>query len=176
VKIKAVVLLSFIGTVIMMAIMMLQGAPLKINEVSPNGIVSMELARTVTRATSIYQSWYPRLVDKAINNTFIDFVFILSYGIFLFSSSFLMLKKNDGFIKKINRWICAAALIAPFFDVIENLLMLRTLSGHFSKEVIASTFFFSSVKFFLAALTIFFLIFSLIKQAQKREVETVSIV
>jgi hypothetical protein len=176
VKIKTVVLLSFICTIVMMAVMMLQGAPLKINEISPRGIVSMELARTVTRATLIYQTWYPTLVDLAINNTFIDFIFILCYGSFLFSSSYLMLKKNEGFIRKINKWICAAALVAPFFDVIENLLMFRTLSGHFSKEVIASTFFFASVKFFLAALTVFFVIFSAIKQMQKREVEMVSIV
>jgi hypothetical protein len=160
----------------MMATMMLQGAPLKIDGISPRGIVSMELARTVTHATLIYNAWYPELVDRAINNTFIDFIFILSYGTFLFSASFLLLKKNDGLMKKINRWICVAALIAPFFDVIENLLMFRTLSGHFSKEVVASTFFFAAVKFLLAALTILFLIFSAIRSAQRKQVDTVSIV
>jgi hypothetical protein len=156
----------------MMVIMAVEGAPLKIHEVSPYGIVNLELAGTISKAASIYQSWQPNLIDTAITNTFLDFIFILLYGTFLFTASYSFLKKNQGWLKKVNQWVCIGSLIAPVFDVIENVLMFRTLSGHFSKEVVASTFFFAAIKFILAGLTILFLIFSQVTVSNKKEMET----
>jgi len=160
----------------MMAVMSYQGAPLRIPEVSPHGIINLELARTTYHATNIYRAWQPNLIDTANTNTLLDFVFILCYGTFLFASSYLFMGRSEGWMLRLNKWICAAALIAPLFDVIENVLMFRTLSGHFSKEVIASTFIFAAVKFMLAAITLLFLIYSTVSLLIKKQEKKVSIV
>ncbi len=142
--------------------MMRHGAALKIPDVSPNGIIDMEVAGTITDASAIYNAWNPTLINRAIVNTYIDFIFILSYGCFLFTACINIAYRYDGAGKEIGKWLAAGMIIAAFFDVLENILMLRTLTGHFSKEVIASTLIFAFIKFILTATGILFIIFSLL--------------
>ncbi len=168
-KFKKLIFTSLIATLIMIVVMMLHGAPLKIEKLSPKGIIDMELAGTITSASAIYNAWYPTLINRAISNTYIDFIFILSYGCFLFTACLNAAYKYADVGKKIGKWLSALMIIAALFDVFENILMLRTLTAHFSKEVIASTFFFAAVKFMLVATGIIFIIFSLVFGIGKKQ-------
>lgn len=151
--------------------MLLQGAPLKVPDITPAGIINLELARTVAHATAINKAWSPSLIPTAFNNIYIDFVFIISYSCFLFIVCYKITKQSLGSLKKVGRLLCYAVVVAAFFDVFENVLMLRTLSGHISKEIVASTFFFASVKFFLLSLTIIFIAVSFVVRLFVRKQE-----
>ncbi len=141
--------------------MMLQGAPLKIEGISPMGIVDMELARTVSRANVVYGAWLPAIIPVAIKNTLIDFIFIIAYGSFLYACCISIAKWQRRFYT-IGVWFSRAMLVAVFFDVVENILLFRTLSGYIHKEIVASTFMFASAKFLLVALGLLFIVLSLL--------------
>ena len=176
-KFKTRFFLSFFSTAVIIAMMLVQGAPLKAPEISPQGIINYELAGTVSKASAIYKAWSPSLINTAVNHIKLDFFFILSYSYLLFIVCFRITKQSPSRLKKIGRWLCAAVIVAAFFDVFENVLMLRTLTGHFSKEVVASTFFFASVKFLLVALSIVFIAVSFSARLLiKKEDEVVSVV
>ena len=141
--------------------MALQGAPLKVEGITPHGIIDIELAGTVPRAIEIYNNWKPDLIPIAIRHIFIDFLFLISYGTFLFAACLSLSKRFGKMARKVGVWMSILMILTSVFDALENILMLSTLSAHFKKEIVASTFIFASTKFILAGLGILYIIFSL---------------
>ncbi len=109
---------------------------------SHSGIVALELAYTSEKADTILNSWkrpvkvYNLITDKydvrydlvnqAKTNTWIDFIFILSYGLLLLAYNKRINTDNS---KKVSlfKWLI---IVACCFDVIENIGMLLFLDGH----------------------------------------------
>lgn len=137
------------------------------------GIIDLELACTSERASQIYQAWSPTLTSLAIKNTYIDFLFLTSYGLLLFYLCITVLKWYKGYWRVAGRWLSIAMIIAAFFDGFENILMIKILKGSLGRELVASTFMFASVKFLLVALGILYIIISLVAKsfANKRQPE-----
>jgi hypothetical protein len=160
VKSRTLLLLSGIATLLFIVIMLLHGAPLKVEGVSPRGIIDLELAGTVAHATTIYNAWYPDLTSLATKNTIIDFFFLVSYGTFLAVSCYSISRYYNKPIKTIGWWLTRLMIVAAFFDAIENVLMLTTLAAHFKKEIVATTFMFASIKFLLVAAGIVYIAFA----------------
>lgn len=162
VKVRTLLIISAISTSVMMLIMILHGAPLKIPGFTPYGMISLEFAGTVSRATEIYQNWYPDLTALAIKNIRIDFLFLISYGIFLCTCCLILSRYYSGAWSRAGRWLSALMITAAAFDALENTLMFSALVGHIRKELIASMYMFASIKFLLVALGIVYIVFSLI--------------
>ncbi len=163
-KLKLLLILSAICTAISMFILVMHGQALKTPE-TPMGIIDLELARTTERASQIYLAWSPALTSLAIKNTYIDFLFLTSYGLLLFSLCSTVLIWYKGFWRLTGRWLSIAMIIAAFFDCFENILMIKILKGSLGKELVASTFMFASVKFLLVAVGILYIIISLVAKA-----------
>jgi uncharacterized membrane protein len=141
-----------------MIIVLLHGAPLKVEQVSPHGIIDFELAGTVTKAVTIYNAWFPDLTSVAIKNTAIDFLFLISYGTFLAVCCYSISRFYTKRARSIGVWLTGLMITAACFDAIENVLMLTTLSAHFKKEIVATTFMFASIKFLLVAAGIVYIV------------------
>src|SRR6267154_1858304 len=96
---------------------------------SPNKIVSLELAWSDFRANRILEAWEKmKGVDTAIYSIQQDFLFIITYTLFL-CCCVLAINGPGAF----SRWtkIALACLLAAFAgDVIENIFMLRFLARH----------------------------------------------
>lgn len=161
-KLKTVLILSAVTTPLFIVIMFLHGSSLRENAVTTSGIIDLEFARTVERAGQIYNAWKPDLVTLAMKNTGIDFLFLVSYAAFLFSSCFLLAKRYDGFWRRTGITIARLTIAAASFDMVENILLFRTLGGSFNKEVIAATYIFAGIKFILVGIAILYILSSLV--------------
>lgn len=131
------------------------------------GIVSLELAGTPDRANDIFNAWSPGLIGRAITNTYIDFLFVLSYGCLLYSLCITLSRRHTGPWRLAGRWLGRAMVVAACFDAIENILLIKTLNGSMGKELIASTFMFASLKFFLIVIGVVYILISLAGMAVK---------
>ncbi len=145
-------------TMVMIAVMRWHGAPL-ITPVSKAGIVSLELAKTTKQASKIINVWKhlkesPDLIRHAITNTYIDFVFIIFYSLFLYSYCTFISTKQKQFPAGISRTLGMAALTAGFCDVVENYFMLLQLEQHVSATNAFLVWFFALIKFILLAATV----------------------
>ncbi len=134
--------------------MQYHGAPLK-TSVTPLGILDLEFAGTVPEAGVVYTAWQP-ILALAVNNVLLDFFFIVCYTVFLYKAMLSLARLFNHGWRRLGIWASRGAIIAGSFDVVENILMLRTLHGHISKEIVASTFMFASIKFFLLGLAIIY--------------------
>lgn len=167
-RLRALLLFSAICTAIMMVVMMLHGAPLKIEGITPHGIIDLELACTPARATQVLQAWPGTLRQRAVTNTYIDFIFIVAYGTLLSTLCIKVSSQYQGAWRTIGKWLSIAMLLAAFFDVTENILMFKTLHGSLGKELIASIYMFAFTKFLLVATGILYILLSFVAGLFKR--------
>ncbi len=158
---KKWVFTSGVFTIVLMVYMMRHGTPLKTYPYSPKGIIDLERAGTPAKAFNIISAWQPNLVALARQQIYVDFLFLFSYGIFLYSLCLYVSKWYRGSWKNAGKWIGIAMLVAAFFDAVENILILKTLNGSLGKELVASTYMFASVKFLLVGFGILYVLFSL---------------
>lgn len=130
------------------------------NEVSTNGIVSFELAEDILVSQNILNSWDDKAKVNAGLSLGFDFLFLLVY------SSFIAL-----LIYNINHrlWIGKAfynaskifiylVFIAAFFDIIENIALIKLLRGDLKQVWSSTAFYFASMKFILILICLFYLI------------------
>ena len=158
--------MSFIATLIMMAIMRYQGKML-----SDKGynIIKFELAKTVNCAQKIMEAWSTEGVAIAQINTYIDFVFILAYASLGYFGSLALTQKNENWsIRQLGQWMAKGMLVAGILDSIENIAMLRTLSGSVVAQNIWIAYGCAAVKFtiilFVIIVALFVLAHSFIKK------------
>jgi hypothetical protein len=157
------------GTLCLLFVMRWHGKLLSSFNESPAGIVSLELAKTKERTDVIVQAWASQpladVVHHAVQNTQIDFLFLLFYSLLLFVLSHRCALQQTGTKKTISQWLSVGALKAGLLDVVENLLLLQALSGKSSDFSSWYTWLFATVKFALVALVILWLFYCYIIQA-----------
>lgn len=159
-------------TLITMIIQINTGSCLK-TELTPSGIVSLELAWDQAYASKIRAEWMndckvvqPRCMDQipthpimasAYKNIKWDFVFILAYVLLLYVLVVLHEKKySQSNRKPYTVLFCAICILAGFLDCVENILMLRFLDhGDVRSWVFAAVAF---AKFISLALVAVYLI------------------
>ena len=155
-KIKQLFWITLVTTPILLGVMVWHGEALKTSE-TPLGIIDAEFAATIERAHVIFDAWDPELLMHATINTYIDFLFLISYGLFLFAAAYLLSSQLKGFIQKIGKPIAFAFLFAAFLDVVENIGILVMLNGSFNSSLIAATTIFAIVKFLLVFIGLLYL-------------------
>ncbi|MBI1782308.1 MAG: hypothetical protein HYR66_13240 [Sphingobacteriales bacterium] len=167
-----VLLPLFLGTVIMIFVLQKQGSDLK-TENTPLKIVSFEFAKTKEEAQTVLDAWKP---DANINrltiarkNIYLDFIFIFFYSLFLFAACRKIRYHSQRWQKKAGKNFAYMGLAAGGFDIIENILMLRTLDGNYDVFTTLATFVCAAIKFALAGFAILYILLGLPRLFRSRK-------
>ncbi|MEI8059099.1 MAG: hypothetical protein WCG67_02980 [Ferruginibacter sp.] len=151
---KYSLLILLLGTGIMIVVMGKTGAPLK-TSTTPKGIINLEFAYDTATTNIITQAWAPNAntdnITAAKTNTYLDFIFIFFYALFLFFTCDKIARISKSNIGKL---IANGIIWAGLLDILENAGMLMTLSGKVSGTVTFLTTFFSVLKWTLVATAI----------------------
>ena len=122
--------------------------PLK-NEVCTKGIVSFELAKDVDVSTAILNSWDTNAKINAGLSLGFDFLFLALYSVFiamLISDVNNKLWKNKPFYKYANFFVILI-FVAAFFDIIENICLIKQLLGDISQKWTSISYYSATIKF-----------------------------
>jgi len=137
------------GTIAMMYVMAQTGAVLKTPE-APMGILNLEFAYSEAKTNPIINSWEvisgADVITAAKNNTYWDFLFLFFYAGFLFLACNKLAANLPGLAGITGKLVAKCALMAGFFDILENGGMLLTLNEQGSSAVAFCTTFFSVIK------------------------------
>ncbi len=149
------------GTLIMTAIMVKTGGPLK-TATTPAGIINLEFAHNEAAVQEVLKAWKNAstsetdVIAAAKFNTALDFIYLLFYSFFLFTCSrqlAVLLKRQ----KILSQWLdrfSIAALVAGVLDIIENYGMLRALEGNATDTLALFTTAVSMLKWLLVIMVL----------------------
>jgi len=160
---KRLTLISLIFLIGFIILMHFFDAPLK-NEMSPNGMVSFELAKTLSKSEAILTSWDTLATASAKNSMMADFIFLVVYSFFIALIIHLLNKKvwKHGFVYQLGIIIGWLIFVAAFFDIIENFALVKLLYGDLQQLWSSIAYYFAVMKFGLLLLGIFFILMSLV--------------
>ena len=151
--------LSAAATAISFGWLRWQGASLFTAE-SKGGIVDLEMADTPEKLQHLLGLWNKQV---AVNNIYIDFLFIPCYAIFLALGCQYMAEKvlRPSYQIWANRLVKLLA-VAALLDVVENILMLMSIAGNYTPETLLLTRLIASCKFLLVGLALLYILFGLL--------------
>ena len=145
----------------MMVVMAKTGATLK-TAATPKGILDLEFAWNATKTTNVVLAWTGIIpadnVLAAMVNTWLDFIFLFFYSLFLNKTCRMIAVKFTGFFSAAGRLVATGALVAGLLDVLENIGMLTSLNGHISNTVSLLTVVFSITKWTLALAAVLYIL------------------
>jgi len=116
-------LTAIIGFVIFLLINQLIFAPLT-QTVPTYGILDFEFAWVPEQVLIIFSVWGPSGMEAQALGIYWDFLYIVGYGIFIFSCILLVSRGLDGRFQSFGLWMSLTPLISGIFDVIENINLL----------------------------------------------------
>jgi hypothetical protein len=148
-------LLAFGATVIVFLLLRWQSAPL-ITSNTPTGILALEFCDNIPELKTILNVWN---LNTAVWAVMIDFLFIAAFGVGFYYGSKLVLNKLPN---SFTRFMVSFSFVAPFLDIIEDVLMLITLSGTHSTFILQLTKYVALIKFAAAAIVVLYLLVSLL--------------
>jgi len=150
----------FVFVIMMVIVMRFFDAPLK-NEISPQGIVSFELAKDLNRSTEIIRSWNAVATRSANLSMAFDFLFLIVYGMFI---GLMVHKLNRIWIKSgfhmVGIVLIYLVFLASFFDIIENIALLLLLNGNLIQIWSSTAYYFAMLKFIILAIALVFIVIS----------------
>ncbi len=145
------------GTLFFFLLLRLQGK-LETKQ-TPASIVSLELAHNVQSVEDITTSWnLEGMTARARTNIWIDFLFIPFYVMLFYTLCGSISVRMNGFSAKLGVLLAFGSLIAGIFDVLENILMLFALHGHYNNFTALLTTFFATTKFSLLLLAVAYIL------------------
>ncbi|TFG06831.1 MAG: hypothetical protein EU539_06580 [Promethearchaeota archaeon] len=128
------------------------------------GVMEFELAWTSENINKIFKAWGQDGKNKQLYVTYVDFLYIPSYGFFMAGCILLISRKLEGKSQEIGFYMTLTPFIAGIFDVIENINLILMLTD--DRYVWSLSPFFASlcatIKFGLLILAILFFLISLI--------------
>jgi len=168
---KLILPIFFAGTLFMLYVMARTGAPLK-TPVTPNGILNLEFAYDTSKVNAIIGAWTSTpgvdVIEAARKNTYLDFIFIFFYSLFLYLASLKLNERFGGKFGKAGKWIGQGALLAGGLDLLENAGMLGSLSDHVTGPVALFTVICASVKWALAPVAVLYVLTGVVSLLRTR--------
>ena len=150
--------LSLLSALATALIMQTQGGGFK-TDFTPLGIVSLELASSITQVQHILAIWNHK---DLLLNIGLDFLFIPAYTFFFIQSLKITISKHRlSWLQQLGTKLIAVAYLAAALDSIENLLMLSSMMGHYSAGSICATASIATTKFVGIGFILLYLICSL---------------
>lgn len=131
---------------------------------TPGEILSFEMAKETAVASHLMAEWSADpegKMDKAVLSVLLDFVFIIFYTLFFYlGARFMGGLSGNPVMEKAGRFFSWLVVAASFCDVIENICMLRTLSGEGEpiSWVVHLTYDMAIIKFSLLMIAAFFMV------------------
>ena len=152
---KSIVILCFlVGTMILMRF---YNSPLK-NEIAPAGIISFEIAKDIKKSVLILNTWNEEAMSSAKKSLYFDFLFLCIYSTFI---GLLIFKLNRTLkVKKhiITEIMIGAVFLSAFFDVIENVALLKLIYGNLEQLWSSVAYYFAILKFVILAIAIVYIL------------------
>ena len=147
-----------LGSVVMIYVMAKTGAPLK-TPATLHGILDLEFAYNAEKTTVVINAWasLDNIVAAKLN-TWLDFLFLFFYSLFLFFACKKIAGTFHGTVAKAGQLIAKGALVAGFLDILENMGMLIALNGHISGSIALCTTFVSVIKWVLAIMALLYVL------------------
>ena len=164
---KYLLLILLVGTVVMIVVMTKTGATLK-TPATPKGILNLEFAYNPTKAAIVTTAWAGNNIGAAKTNTYLDFIFLFFYSLFLFFACDKITRITKS---RVGTLITNGALYAGILDIVENAGMLITLSGSGSGTTAFITTFCSLIKWALALLAAAYCLAGLIYIISKKKMK-----
>lgn len=118
-------------TILTLLGMQITGAPLK-TDVAQGGIVTFELAGTLSGSQTIIESWQGSKLAWAGINMGLDFLFLVLYSITIALGCLILAYKmpqNLQALTILGKWMAMGIMVAAGLDVIENLALILLLTG-----------------------------------------------
>ena len=151
-------------TGIFLLLMLYTGRSLRTPE-TPEGILNLEFAYNGKKVNQVLGSWKKYadstedIITAAKNNTYLDFIFLFFYSLFLFTCCRQLARSllHQEVFKKIFFILSACALLTGLLDIIENTGMLVSLNGAGSDAVAKVTTISAGIKWILVLLLIVFI-------------------
>ena len=143
------------GTFIMLYVMASTGKTLT-THATPFGILNLEFAWNNSKLHAVIEAWTPKgsndidNIRVAIKNTWLDFIFLFFYSLFLFYTCKTIAESFTGFICSLGIFLALGALNAGLLDITENAGMLISLNGFSSGSIALFTSICSVIKWILA--------------------------
>jgi hypothetical protein len=151
-------ILSLLSALATALIMQTQAAGFK-TDFTPLGIVSLELASSISQVQHILAIWNH---NDLLLNIGLDFLFIPAYTFFFIQSLKITISKHRlNWLQQVDTKLIAVAYLAAALDSIENLLMLSSMMGHYSAGSICATASIATTKFVGIGFILLYLIGSL---------------
>lgn len=122
---KAAFILFLILALTVMAVMQLLGAPL-VTAVAPGGIVSFELAGSLSSAQAMIASWDGRAQIYAGLGLGFDYLFMLAYAGAIGLGCVLVARR---LATRLGHALAWGVLLAALLDVVENIALIQLLLG-----------------------------------------------
>ncbi len=123
------------------------------------GIVNLEVSWSRERAEAIVKAWRKhQVVGKALQQTQLDFIFLLIYPAALSLACVMTAGGSDGLMADTGLAMSWIILFCAPFDAIENILLLKMLKGTFEPNTARITSISASLKFLIILVTLIYLI------------------
>ena len=151
------------GTFIMIYVMSSTGRSLK-TPATPLGILNLEFAYNQPKVAHILNAWTltgTAAADNiriAIKNTWLDFIFLFFYSLFLFYACKRLAESFTGLLQQAGKYLAIGAMFAGLFDIAENAGMLLSLNGFSSNGLAMFTTICASLKWVLVITAIAYLV------------------
>lgn len=93
------------------------------------GVIEFELAWTSEQINRIFKAWGSEGKKKEIFVTYVDFLFIPCYSLFMAGCILMVTRILEGKLQEIGLYMTITPFIAGIFDVIENINLLLMLTN-----------------------------------------------
>ena len=164
--IRNIILVLFAGTIVAMLSLRFQGTML-ITPSAPNGILSLEFSHDAAHTARIASEWVGFTQNAFYTNMFLDFIFIIFYGFFLYVTCRYIALLFPSW-KHLATFLANGSIAAMAFDVLENILMINSIVGHADQTTSFLTTLFAILKFSFVLASLLFIIFAAIAYFLKK--------
>ena len=128
-------------------------------DVAPQGIVSFEFGKDLSKSIRIIDNWKENEVVVAAGLSLgLDFLFIFSYTTFIALLLFLVSYKNSKWIYIAGKTLISVILIAGFIDVVENISLINLLLGKQIQFCASLAFYMAFSKFVIVFVSVLFIV------------------
>ena len=150
-----------VGSLVMVILMSKTSATLK-TPATPLGILNLEFAYNGDKADTVLNAWQPNEridnIEIAKFNTWLDFIFLFFYSLFLYKASKMLSGTYKGTLQKTGLLLANGAILAGLLDIMENAGMLFTLQGNINNAILLLTTAVSIIKWILALAAVAYLL------------------
>lgn len=123
------------------------------------GIINLEVSWTTERSKEIVALWRKNdVIGRAVQQTQLDFVFLLIYPSALSLACVMTSGGREGFPAAAGIVLSWLVLLCAPFDAFENLMLLRMCNGSCEQPIPKLTAISSSIKFLIILATVLYLI------------------